>query len=170
MGKARKFGEVRRIIIHCSATPNGRFTTSEDIDAWHATRGFRRDLSLAPRWEPRLGHIGYHFVIYSTGSVRVGRPVREIGAHAEGHNADSIGICLVGTDAFSADQWQSLAALVRSLSETLAIPGRAVLGHRDLPGVAKTCPGFDVQTWLAAGLAPLSGHILPSHTEHRSSL
>ena len=40
--------------------------------------------------------IGYHYVIKRNGLVEAGRPVSISGAHAKGHNADSIGICLVG--------------------------------------------------------------------------
>lgn len=48
-----------------------------------------------------------------------------------------------------------------------------ICGHRDLsPDLngdgtiearewVKTCPGFDVSTWLAGGMEPLAGHIVP---------
>ena len=70
---------INEIIIHCSATPEGRDYTVADIDRWHKARGWRG--------------IGYHYVIYRDGSVHAGRPVEQIGAHCTGHNANSIGIC-----------------------------------------------------------------------------
>ena len=73
---------ITEIIIHCSATPEGKPFTVADIDRWHRQRGFRC--------------IGYHFVIYLNGSVHAGRPITESGAHCQGHNAHSIGICYVG--------------------------------------------------------------------------
>ena len=52
--------KIDLIIIHCSATPEGKDFTTADIDRWHRQRGF--------------ASIGYHFVIYRNGSVHHGRP------------------------------------------------------------------------------------------------
>ena len=69
------------------------------------------------------------------------------GAHAGGHNKHTIGICLIGTDTFTIEQWQALDGLVEKMRERY--PAARVLGHRDLPDVNKLCPGFDVAAWLA---------------------
>ena len=163
---------ITEIIIHCSASPNGQWTTVEDIDAWHATRGFQRNPALIGANQPDLKSIGYHYVIYTNGAVVIGRGEAEIGAHCLAHNAQSIGICVVGTDQFSANQWRSLAALVRGLRERLPSI-QAVLGHRDTSpdkngdGVIegyewlKTCPGFDMADWLRRNMEPPPLHILP---------
>ena len=71
--------KIKEIIIHCSATREGRDYTVADIDRWHRERGFFC--------------IGYHFVIYRDGSIHVGRSVEEVGAHCKGHNTVSIGVC-----------------------------------------------------------------------------
>lgn len=42
--------KIDLIIVHCSATPEGKDFTTADIDRWHRQRGF--------------ASIGYHFVIY----------------------------------------------------------------------------------------------------------
>jgi N-acetyl-anhydromuramyl-L-alanine amidase AmpD len=139
--------EINKIIIHCSASPNGRHTTVNDIDAWHRARGFRR---VNPLINPELTSIGYHFVIYTDGMIHTGRDVREVGAHAGGYNANSIGICMIGTDTFTGDQWDALQQLISTLKEKY--PAAEIIGHRDLPGVKKLCPGFDVRTWLAETL------------------
>lgn len=159
---------INLLVVHCSASPNGRRVTSEEIDAWHAARGFHRDPRLIGYNEPFLKHIGYHYVIYAEGPARIGRGEQEVGAHVQGHNANSIGICMVGTDAFSPAQWLSLRGLLQGLLKRY--PDAAVRGHRDLspdrngdgvvqPGEwLKTCPGFDVSSWLAGGMEPLAGH------------
>lgn len=161
-----------KIVIHCSASPNGRDDRIEDIDAWHAARGFQRDKRLIGANRPDLQHVGYHYVIALSGVVDVGRGETEVGAHAVGWNAHSLGICLIGTDQFSRRQWQSLRALLVGASgrgdyiapgslladHGLGLP--AVCGHCDLPDVHKTCPGFPVSAWIAGGLEPLAGHIL----------
>ena len=79
--------------------------TIEDIDRWHTDRGFRRGAEWLARQNGRLFSIGYHFVIYTSGTVATGRHLEEIGAHVAGSNARSIGICMVGTDRFTPAQW-----------------------------------------------------------------
>ena len=98
--------KITEIIIHCSATTEGKDFTVEDIDRWHRQRGFNG--------------IGYHFVIYRDGSIHAGRSKRQIGAHCKGHNTISIGICYIGglstngkpKDTRTAAQKASLRALV----------------------------------------------------------
>ena len=80
--KRRKMRTINEIIVHCTATAEGKDYTVEDITRWHKARGFKT--------------IGYHYVIYRDGTVHAGRPENEIGAHCQGHNAKSIGVCYVG--------------------------------------------------------------------------
>lgn len=179
---------VHLIVIHCSASANGVSlatvvdraqrdrkigkSAAEVIDGWHAARGFQR----APIWRqhfPRLQHIGYHRVIDVDGTVEIGRDFEEHGAHAVGHNYNSLGFCVVGRDKFTLDAWSALHAEVVSALELY--PNARVCGHRDLSpdkdgdGVVeknewlKTCPGFDATTWwLLKNLEPMQGHILES--------
>lgn len=139
--------QIDTIVIHCSATPNGRWTTAPDIDRWHDDRGFERRDHWRERFNPEYKAIGYHFVIYTDGTVVTGRHLDEVGAHASGHNARSIGICMIGTSAYTMEQWRALDGLVAKMRTRY--PSAKVMGHRDLPDVHKTCPGFDVATWLA---------------------
>lgn len=111
---------VDRLIVHCSATPNGRWTTTADVDRWHAERGFNRRPCWRARQNMSLGAIGYHFLLYTNGAIATGRHLDEVGAHARGYNAHSIGICMVGTDRFTAAQWRSLAAVVHTLVRWVA--------------------------------------------------
>lgn len=148
--------KITHIIIHCSATPNGRPNTIEDIDAWHRQNGWQRKSQWMREFNPRLASVGYHYVIQVDGTVRTGRHPDEIGAHAAGHNSTSLGICLVGTDKFSAAQWAALAKLVENIDG----PGKTVCGHRDLPDVHKACPGFDVADWLRGKMTAPAAHEL----------
>lgn len=167
---------IDTIVIHCSATANGvpltadHSTPVEIIDRWHRVRGFERTYDARVRFNPNLTSIGYHFVVYVGGELAPGRALDEVGAHVAGHNARSIGICMVGMDTYSLPQWATLRAVVDGLCK--AFPGARIVGHRDLSpdlngdGVVepnewtKTCPGFDVSAWLAGGMAPLAGHLL----------
>ncbi len=127
---------MKEIIIHCSATPNGRFHTAEDIHQWHTEH---------PRnWDG----IGYHHVIRTDGVLESGRPEYWAGAHAKGHNSDSIGVCLIGTDTYSTGQWCALRKLLKILLSKY--PGVKIIGHNEIS--KKTCPGFDVQKWLKINL------------------
>ena len=72
---------ITEIIIHCSATPEGKDFTVDDIRRWHLARKF--------------ADIGYHYVIYRDGSVHKGRAENIAGAHCLGLNARKAVICLV---------------------------------------------------------------------------
>ena len=151
--------EIKAIVIHCSASPNGRWTTAPDIDRWHDERGFERMESWREKFNPDYKAIGYHFVICTNGAIATGRHQDEIGAHAVGYNKHTLGVCLIGTDKFTAEQWQALDELVARLRTRY--PAAKIIGHRDLsPDLdgdgtvephewLKTCPGFDVAAWLA---------------------
>lgn len=165
---------INLLVVHCSASPNERTlfegvsgtpgfrNPAQVIDAWHVERGFRRGTYWRGRQEPSLVGIGYHFVIARNGAVFGCRHIEEVGAHAKGWNEHSLGICLVGTDQFTDVQLSAARKNIELLAKRHDIPlappvfgqrpGWAakggVCGHRDLPGVAKACPGFDVDKWV----------------------
>ena len=125
---------ITQIIIHCSATPEGKDFTVSDIDRWHKQRGFKI--------------VGYHFIIRLDETIEQGRPLEMIGAHCTGHNAHSIGICYIGgldrsgnpKDTRTQVQKDVLWSLVKSLQKRF--PGATVHGHREFAN--KACPCFEV--------------------------
>ena len=137
---------VTTIVIHYSATPIERDYTAADIDKMHRARGFNK--------------IGYHWFIRKSGMVEAGRDLSEpgrfeIGAHSKGENSSSIGICFeggvraaapnVGFDSRTPAQKEAMIKLIREMQERF--PGAVVRGHRDMPGAATQCPGFDATAW-----------------------
>ena len=69
---------ITLIIIHCSATPEGKSLSAEACRLDHILhRGFR--------------DIGYHFYITRDGEIHRGRPLEKVGAHCRNHNSHSIG-------------------------------------------------------------------------------
>ena len=125
---------VEQLVIHCSDTPAGRDISAQDIRQWHVEGNGWRD-------------IGYHYVIRVDGTLEKGRPDNEPGAHARGHNHNSIGICLVGgTDGatFTTAQWRTLEGVVRTL--LCQHQGSRVIGHNQVS--EKQCPCFDVTAWV----------------------
>lgn len=126
---------IDKLIVHCTATPEGRDVTVDEIRKWHLDRGFN--------------DIGYHYVIYRDGSIHQGRIEQTIGAHVTGQNTGSIGICYVGgTDAAgnakdtrTPEQKKSLEAILRVLKKRY--PNATIYGHRDFAN--KDCPSFDAR-------------------------
>lgn len=117
---------INLVVIHCTGSPNGVFITAAQVDAWHRERGFKRDAAFAKEFRPQLPHIGYHRLILADGSPAFGRDLDEIGAHVQGHNANSVGVCMVGTMAFFLSQWEQLR-------ETLGILALGLAQRRKIP-------------------------------------
>lgn len=129
---------IREIIIHCSATPEGRNYTVEDIRRWHRQQGW--------------SDIGYHYVIYRDGTIHEGRHVDIAGAHCLNHNAHSIGICYIGgvaSDGKTPKDTRTLtqrAALLQLLNELRQLyPNAKIYGHRNFEP-RKACPSFDAMS------------------------
>lgn len=126
---------ITKIIVHCSATPEGRDVQPEEIRRWHLARGF--------------ADIGYHFVVTLDGTVHTGRPIGMTGAHCLGQNTVSVGVCYVGgcdsrmrpKDTRTPAQRKALRQLVAQLKEMF--PEATVHGHREF--AAKACPSFDIR-------------------------
>lgn len=156
-GKAVRLKRSRRridyIAVHCTATPEGRDMTVEQIRKQHKAQGW--------------SDVGYHYLIYRDGTVHLGRDVDISGAHVSGYNANSIGIAYVGglenrpgvaynklkaKDTRTEAQKASLMALLADLRKLY--PKAVIQGHRDFSpdknhdGVispdewVKDCPSF----------------------------
>jgi len=156
MSQYRNTSTITTLIIHCAATPNGRHFDVQDIDNWHFKRGFQRGPAFVTPKLPILRAVGYHFVICLDGEVQEGRLLDETGAHARGHNRRSIGLCLIGTDKFTEQQWLSLKQQVQALKNRF--PDLKIIGHHEVNS-HKTCPCFDVKAWLKADMRPLIEHL-----------
>jgi len=135
--------QVEYLVIHCSATTPEMDIGVADIDRWYRQKGWLK--------------VGYHYVIRRDGTVETGRRLDEVGAHVQGFNEKSIGICMVGGSRregrsrklvddpnFTLAQWTSLKTLLTVLKGVY--PKAIAVGHRDLTN-RKTCPTFDVGLW-----------------------
>lgn len=134
---------IDRIVYHCSATKPSQDWGAAEIDKMHRDKGWRM--------------IGYNYVIRKDGRLEIGRAEGEELAHAAGFNKNSIAICMVGgitehnvpSNDFESAQWLTLRRFTDWMK--LKYPDAEFLGHRDLPGVKKDCPCFDVKTWIRTG-------------------
>ena len=147
MNKDRR--KIDTIVIHCSDSDWG---CASVIDKWHRERD-----------PDPFDRIGYHFVINNAypdgvdkkpnwerdGLIEHGRDIADKGAHVRGHNATSIGICLIGKRSFTGKQFDSLKDLYRFLCKEVGNTMR-VVGHYELDS-SKTCPNIDAD-WLRTHL------------------
>ena len=127
--------DINRIILHCTATKEGKDYSVETIRQWHLKRNF--------------SDIGYHYLIGLDGTIHLGRPVFKQGAHTKSENKDSIGVAYVGgldldgkpKDTMTSMQEIGLLQLYNSLNITF---GKLSLhGHNEYS--TKACPSFIVK-------------------------
>lgn len=142
---------LQYLVIHCTATPEGREVSAADIRRWHtspppAGRGWKQ--------------VGYTDLFHLDGSVE--RLVAnnedanvdpwEITNGAAGYNGVSRHIVYAGgcdagmkpKDTRTAAQREALRKYV--LDFHARHPGVRIVGHNQL--AAKACPSFDVAAWL----------------------
>lgn len=145
--------KVSRLVLHCTATPEGRPVTSAEIRRWHTdpvSRGGRG-------WK----QVGYTDMIHLDG--RVERLVQnnedanvdpwEITNGAKGYNSTSRHVVYVGgvardgktpRDTRTPAQLKAMESYVKDFHRRF--PDVKIVGHNEL--AAKACPSFDVQKWL----------------------
>lgn len=146
---------MKYLVLHCTATPEGREVNSKEIRHWHTDpvkkggRGWKQvgytdlfhldgtverlvknneDAEVDP-WEVTNGAAGYNsvsrHVVYAGGLAKDGKTAK---------------------DTRTAAQLKAMTDYVRNFNERF--PQIKIVGHRDLPGVTKACPSFDVKAWL----------------------
>lgn len=129
---------IDKIIVHCTATREGKAVMAADIRSWHLRQGW--------------SDIGYHYVIDIDGLIEPGRSLDLVGAHCSGQNTGSIGIVYVGglaadgktpKDTRTEAQKLSLRTMIDILKAFY--PRAVVYGHRDF--AKKDCPCFDAKIY-----------------------
>ena len=129
--------QIKKIILHCSATPEGKDFRSKNIDEWHKNQGWKM--------------IGYHYVIDLDGKIEDGRPIEMDGAHTKGHNKNSIGICYIGgldcdgkpKDTRTQEQKESMYKLIFQLLNIYGLSIADVHCHNEYS--KKNCPCFKIE-------------------------
>lgn len=144
---------MRNLVIHCTATPEGREVSADEIRRWHTA-----PISQGGRgWK----QVGYTDMVHLDG--RVERLVDnnedaqvdpwEVTNGAAGYNSVSRHIVYVGgcdkagrpKDTRTEAQREALKHYVEDFHARF--PQVKIVGHHELnPG--KACPSFDVPTWL----------------------
>lgn len=131
--------EIKYLVVHCTATPPT--TTIKSIEHyWKTTLG----------WE----NPGYHYIIERNGTLVPLLPETLIANGVKGYNKNAIHISYIGGTAANGKpidnrtdaQKQTMHQCLLQLQQKY--PQATVLGHRDFPGVNKSCPCFDVKQWM----------------------
>lgn len=133
--------KINLIVLHCYGTKEGQNFTVKDVDKWHKQRGWKK--------------IGYHYVIDLDGTIHKGRDESEIGAHATGYNAYSLGISYCGgcdkngkaKDTRTKEQKESMLKLVHDLLKKYNLTLENVKCHNQLCKNGKQCPSFSIDTF-----------------------
>lgn len=138
--------KINLLIVHCSATPEGKEYSSDTISSWHQARNFSYYI------DPKTGkkkYVGYHYLVHLDGTVEACRPESVRGCHVSNYNANSIGICYIGgldakgnaKDTRTPAQKTAILTLLKRLKNTYT--GATIHGHREY--AAKACPCFDAK-------------------------
>ncbi len=122
--------QIKRIIIHYSATDSGLYNHDAITNDHRVNRGFR--------------DIGYHYTIDKSGNIRIGREIELAGAHTLGENYDSIGICLLGKQNFTKEQFTATRNLLKILLR--AFKGCTIHTHSEYSNTP--CPNFSLKEIL----------------------
>ena len=144
---------LKYLVLHCTATAEGREVSSDEIRAWHTypvSKGGRG-------WK----QVGYTDQIHLDGKIE--RLVNnnedahvdswEITNGAKGYNSVSRHIVYVGglardgettKDTRTPEQKSALKTYVQDFHRRF--PRVRIIGHREVAG--KDCPSYDVQSWL----------------------
>lgn len=143
--------KLQHLIIHCTATPEGREVTREEIRLWHTSpppngRGWKQ--------------VGYSDLIHLDGMISNIVPYngdgivqpREMTNGAIGTNGKARHVVYAGgcdkklnpKDTRTEKQIESLTNYVKRFLQ--ANPNATVGGHNQF--AVKACPSFDVQKWL----------------------
>lgn len=121
--------DIKFLIVHCSDTDN--CYKAADIHKMHLNFGWNG--------------IGYHKVILRSGKIEDGRPEFWVGAHVKGKNKISLGVCLIGREKFTKNQFNALEKVLKKWK--ISYPNAEIIGHCDSGNTNKTCPNFDVIKW-----------------------
>lgn len=146
---------VHTIVWHCTATPEGREVTAQEIEQWHLNRKFKE--------------IGYNLGVNLDGSLVLCRDWNKLPAHVAGFNTGTLGFYYVGgvdknlkpKDTRTPEQIASMLAVSEVSRDSFLILKNKTIefkGHRDFSPDkngngkieswewVKACPSFDVKT------------------------
>lgn len=133
---------IENLVLHCTATPQTT-TVQSILNYWKAPK------PKGNGWKDP----GYHYLIKPDGEAVNLHPIEKPSNGVAGHNYNSIHISYIGgidgkgkaVDNRTDAQKQTMIKLLLQFKKQF--PKAKILGHRDFPGVSKSCPSFDTKDW-----------------------
>ena len=124
---------IKYIVCHCTAT-----SLNTKVE------------SIVRYWKKKLGwkNPGYHYIIDRFGKVTQLQPIELPSNGVRGWNKNSIHISTIGgkhEDDRTSKQKIALNALLKTLNSVF--PKAEIKGHRDFPGVTKSCPRYNAKDY-----------------------
>lgn len=132
---------ITHIVVHCTGT-----------EASATVEGIKRYWKTEKGWK----YPGYHFIIKPDGEIVQLLDLTIPSNGVEGRNSSLINVCYIGglnalkqhKDTRTPQQKQSLLIILKDLKSRFS---KAIIqGHRDFPGVTKSCPCFDAKLEYAS--------------------
>ncbi len=148
------YGNVpNKIVLH---NADASSCTIQDINEWHKNNGW-------------IG-CGYHFLVRKDGSIYKGRPENVIGAHCQGSNTGSLGICFEGaymTETMPSIQYNAGIELINYLFNKYGT--LAIYGHKEL--FSTDCPGtnFPLEDFKNMKVANTTGYVVTQYLPNGSN-
>ncbi len=146
-------GRLKYLVLHCTATPEGREVTGADIRRMH--------LSPVSHGGRGWKQVGYNDIIHLDGTVErlvdnnedANVDPWEITNGAKGYNSVSRHVVYAGgmTKDMSKPKDTRTPAQLRAMENYVKdfhkrFPSVRIIGHNEVS--AKACPSFDVRKWL----------------------
>ena len=123
LGEMSYGNNPQEIIVHHAESSH---CSIEDINSWHKENGW--------------AGVGYHYFVRKDGSIYKGRPDNAIGAHCQGSNTNTLGVCFEGsynTETMPEIQLEAGRELIAYLKDKYGIS--CVSRHKD--HMSTDCPG-----------------------------
>ena len=144
---------LKYLVLHCTATAEGREVISDEIRAWHTNPVSKGGRGWKQVGYTDLIHLDGHVERLVSNNEDVNVDPWEITNGAAGYNSVSRHVVYAGgvaTDGKTAKdtrtqaQKQAMEAYVKDFHKRF--PKVRIIGHGEV--AAKACPSFDVQAWL----------------------
>ena len=132
---------ITHIVIHCTGARQDQSVDSI-LRYWKEIK----------KWK----QVGYHRLIESSGKINKLADFEQVTNGVGGHNSNSIHICYIGgefSDDRTPEQKAAILTCIKEAVEWIENPKDVIIqGHRDFPGVAKSCPQVDCSeySWITA--------------------
>lgn len=125
---------IKYLVVHCTATPQNT-TVKSILNYWKNEKGWKNP--------------GYHVMVEADGTPHELLPIEQISNGVRGYNTPSIHISYIGGidskgHALDTRTPAQKATILKYLKKWKGMfPGAKIQGHRDFPGVKKSCPSFN---------------------------